>query len=145
MTEVEKQLRDYNWIKRNIEEARQQIEIIDDTIEALRELSAVEYSDMPKAKVIASVVESKAERIELELINLQSWNNRLEKYYKQEQEILDWLDYLQDNQREIVTLRAIKKMKWYMISRVANYNQDHARRLYHQAINSLQRYQKKMP
>jgi len=76
MTEIEKQLRDYNWIKRNIEEARKQVEVIKDTIEAIRDLSAVSYDDMPKAKTISSVVESAINRIEQEYINLRSWNDK---------------------------------------------------------------------
>ena len=137
MTEVEKQLRDYNWIKRNIEEARKQVEVIKDTIEAIRGLSAVSYSDMPKAKVISSVVESAIDRIEQEYINLRSWNDKLKGYCDQEMQIMEWLDCLPDNQRQVVEYRAIKNMSWHMVKRLANYSECHAKRLYYEALNFL--------
>ncbi|GEM_PF-2923817 len=143
MSEVEKQLKDYNWIKRNIEEARQQIELINDTIESLRELGAVEYSDMPKAKVISSIVESKAERIELELVNLQSWNDRLQKYYEQEKEINEWLDMLESNEREVVIYRALKNMRWQLVCITTRYSMSRAQELYSKAIRKINKKYKK--
>jgi len=143
LSEVEKQLKDYNWIKRNIEEARQQIELINDTIESLRELGAVEYSDMPKAKVISSIVESKAERIELELVNLQSWNDRLQKYYEQEKEINEWLDMLESNEREVVIYRALKNMRWQLVCITTRYSMSRAQELYSKAIRKINKKYKK--
>jgi hypothetical protein len=144
LSEVKEQLKDYNWIKRNIEEARQQVELIKDTIESLRELDAVEYSDMPKAKVISSIVESKAERIELELINLQSWNDRLKKYYDQEKEINEWLDMLNANEREVVIYRAIKNMRWQLVCITTRYSISRAQELYKDAIRKIEKkYRKK--
>ncbi len=137
MTEVEKQLKDYNWIKRNIEEARNQIEIIQDTISSLRQLSAVQYDDMPKAKIVCSVVESASTRIEQELINLQSWNDRLQKYYKKEKEINEWLDMLETNEREVVIYRALKNMRWQLVCSATRYSISRAQALYSKAIKKI--------
>ncbi len=139
MTEVEKQLRDYNWIKRDIEESRKQIEVIRDTLATMRQLSAVQYDDMPKAKVIGSIVEDTATRIEQERINLKSWNDRLQEKHEKLMQINKWLDMLPDNQREIVIYRAIKDMRWNRVARACRYSEVRAKELFYKAINNIQR------
>lgn len=137
MNSVEKRLRDCDWVKRNIIEARLQILEITKGMDVLRDISAMEYSDMPTAKGVSSIVEAKFERLQMEIINLQSWNDRLEKYYKQECWINSTLDKLPDNQRQVVEARAIKGLKWYLVSRATGYSVSQAKRLYYQALSGL--------
>jgi hypothetical protein len=99
---------------------------------------------MPKAKVISSVVESASTRIEQELINLQSWNDRLQKYYDQEKEINEWLDMLKANEREVVIYRAIKNMRWQLVCITTRYSISRAQELYKDAIRKIEKkYRKK--
>lgn len=129
--DIIKLLGDYNYIQRNIEEANKQIEICQDTIEAARELSGIDYSKeaVGGTNIISDMTYNAVRRVEEVSKELEYWNNRLENMYSKIHQVNSWMDILEPEERMIIEFKNIKNMKWYMVSSALSYSERQCKRI----------------
>ncbi len=137
--EVIKLLGDYNWIVRSIEEANKEIEICKDTIDAARQLSAIDYSEeaVGGTSVMSDATYNAFQRVEEVSKSLEYWNKRLSELYSKRQLILSWLDMLDHEERMIIEFKNIKNMKWYMVASAMNYSERQCKRIGRKALEKI--------
>jgi DNA-directed RNA polymerase specialized sigma subunit len=143
MNRIAKQLSDYNWITECIEKSNKEIEICNDTIAAARELSGIDYSSesIGDPNAISDMTFQAVIRIEKIKESLKKWNERLENLYTKQHQIYEWLDLLNDIERDIIRNRYIKNMNWERIETSMNYSQSYCRKISTKAIIKLETYE----
>jgi hypothetical protein len=136
--EIIKELEDYNWYNRCIEEANKEIEVCKDTITAARELSGIDYSrDSSGCNTISDSVANAVQRIVEINESLDFWNKRLKDLYFKKHRIVGWLDLLTPDERIVIEHKNIKNYKWYMVANVLSYSERQCRRIGNEALSKI--------